>query len=99
MAEFASGTTGTGTLSPVESGGAYAIEVGLGGKNYDMIFDTGSSDLWVFKSGAKCVSAKGVPKPASFCGFGPEFSGTFEDGSIPNENFVRRLQRSSCELC
>ena len=71
----------------VESGQSYGIEAGLGGKNYDLVFDTGSSDLWVFQEGVKCLGPKGHAKPASYCAFGPEFSGNFQDGSIPDKNF------------
>lgn len=72
----------------VDEGGAYAIEANLGGKNFDVIFDTGSSDLWVFKSGVKCVTGTGHPAAASQCGFGPEFKGNFQGGPIKNETFI-----------
>lgn len=75
-------------LKSVEGGGAYGLEVGLSGETYDVVLDTGSSDLWVFHEGVQCINSAGSIVPDSKCDFGPEFPGTFEEGTIADQHFV-----------
>ncbi|KAK3714966.1 hypothetical protein LTR37_007456 [Vermiconidia calcicola] len=74
-------------LNPVENGAAYAIDVGLGNDTYSLIFDTGSSDLWVAETGVQCMNARGRRGPVGRCEFGPLFSGDFQDGEVEGQTF------------
>lgn len=76
-------------LKSIENEAAYGLEVDLSGDKFDVIFDTGSSDLWVFKEGVECLNSNGNPVPDARCGFGPEFEGNFDEGEVDNQNFVR----------
>ena len=84
MNERAAGIT---TLTPVEQGAGYGADIQLGGQSFTLIFDTGSSDLWVAETGVECVNANGNRVPVARCAFGPLFSGNFEEAQIPKENF------------
>ncbi|KAK3706964.1 hypothetical protein LTR37_012463 [Vermiconidia calcicola] len=74
-------------LNPVENGAAYAIDVGLGNDTYSLIFDNGSSDLWVAETGVQCMNARGRRVPVGRCEFGPLFSGDFQDGEVEGQTF------------
>ena len=79
--------TGETNLIPGNEGASYAIDIDFGGTTFQVIFDTGSSDLWLPETGVKCVDVNGNPQPTAACGFGPLASNTFQDGTIANENF------------
>ena len=60
------------------------VPVELSGESYPLIFDTGSSDLWVAKSTIQCYNEHGNPVARGQCHFGPLFPGTFDEGKAPN---------------
>lgn len=74
-------------IEAIEGGAAYTIDIDFGGQTYSVIFDTGSSDLWLPATDVKCYSAYGTPVPVSQCEFGPTFDGTLSGGMISNLNF------------
>lgn len=74
-------------LDSAGGGAGYSVEVDLGGNKYDVIFDTGSSDLWVFDSDVQCINANDEDVDNSKCDFGAKFSGDFDDGDIDDEHF------------
>lgn len=80
-------SSGTAPLIPSEEGAGYAIDIDFGGKTFEVILDTGSSDLWLAEAGVQCVDEDMDPVATAECGFGPLASSTFQDGSIANENF------------
>ena len=76
----------TAPLHSILGGSSYAVDVQLAGQSSLLIFDTGSSDLWVAGAGFVCVNANGRKVPEARCHFGPLFSGTFQEGKVPNEH-------------
>lgn len=89
----------TETLNSIENDAAYGLEVNIGGDNFDVIFDTGSSDLWVFHQGVQCLNANAKPVPDAQCGFGPEFQGNFDEGEVDNQNFVSSMLSAFSNIC
>ncbi|KAL8371858.1 hypothetical protein RB595_001586 [Gaeumannomyces hyphopodioides] len=61
----------------------YITPVGIGGEEYNMIIDTGSSDTWFVKSGFECVNSRRQPVPFEACEFGPVFRGDLSGGTSP----------------
>ncbi|KAJ7738050.1 acid protease [Mycena maculata] len=71
----------------------YLVNITVGGKNFQVILDTGSSDTWVAHEGFSCLDLNGTSVPASTCDFGPaqfnpEESATFR--LYPNVTFYVR---------
>ncbi|KAI1342085.1 aspartic peptidase domain-containing protein [Xylariaceae sp. FL0016] len=65
----------------------YIMEVGVGGQEYWMIPDTGSSDTWLVQEGFKCLDPSyGREVEESQCAFGPAFKGNFPLGEIADQN-------------
>ncbi|KAH8879948.1 acid protease [Thozetella sp. PMI_491] len=63
---------------------SYVIPVKIGGQDFQLSVDTGSSDTWVIKNNFTCIDTFfGVVEPA-YCNFGPTFNGTFKYGLVPN---------------
>ncbi|KAJ7123507.1 aspartic peptidase domain-containing protein [Mycena epipterygia] len=49
----------------------YLVNITVGGKNFQVILDTGSSDTWVVHQNSSCLDLEGNPVPAATCDFGP----------------------------
>ncbi|KAJ7664537.1 acid protease [Mycena polygramma] len=49
----------------------YVVNASVGGKYFNLILDTGSSDLWVVQDQFSCLDLNGTAVPASTCDFGP----------------------------
>lgn len=79
--------TPSASLTPGLGGQEYLMSIDWAGTAYTVIVDTGSSDTWLIQSGFQCVNVDGAPQAESACDFGPPFSGTFDDGTISDENF------------
>lgn len=66
----------------------YLVRAEVGGQEFLVIPDTGSSDTWVAREGFKCLDQFGQ-KPAanqSSCGFGPLYRGDFPGGKATEIN-------------
>ncbi|KAI3323244.1 acid protease [Xylariaceae sp. AK1471] len=65
----------------------YITKVGIRSESYDMIPDTGSSDMWIGQEGFKCLdSFHGLEVPQEDCQFNPRSKGDFPGGKIDNQN-------------
>ena len=87
-------------IAPLQSveGTSYSVEIKLSGDPYDVIFDTGSSDLWVFHAGFTCLNSQGSPVATSRCDIGPEYTGDYDDGTVDNQHFVSMLYYTHLQL-
>ena len=74
-------------LIPALGGQEFLIEMEWAGTPVVGIFDSGSSDTWLIQGGFSCVNMKGQSQTEASCNFGPAFNGTFNEGSISNQNF------------
>ncbi|KAF7358391.1 Acid protease [Mycena venus] len=71
----------------------YLVNITVGGKPFQVILDTGSSDIWVTNSNFTCVNLNGTIVPPETCKFGPAMfnpadSATFQ--LFPNVTFLVR---------
>lgn len=58
------------------------MSVGIGGKNWSMIPDTGSADTWLMSSTFKCLDRSHQQQDQIACNFGPSYPGNFSGGRI-----------------
>ncbi|KAJ7663837.1 acid protease [Mycena polygramma] len=50
----------------------YLTDITVGGQNFKVIVDTGSSDTWLVKKGFSCLNLTGAPESAATCAFGSD---------------------------
>ncbi|KAL6799892.1 aspartic peptidase domain-containing protein [Trichoderma sp. SZMC 28012] len=77
---------GEGTLASVFSNTELAGEVTVGNQTFKLIFDTGSSDLWIPGENFQCVSANLTVQSSSVCNFTTTFKGTYSGGEIRDQH-------------
>ncbi|KAJ6447755.1 aspartic peptidase domain-containing protein [Mycena vitilis] len=80
----------TATLIGSDGDFDYLTEITVGGQNFTVVVDTGSSDIWLVKKGFSCFNLTGAPESAATCAFGsegfdPTASTTFQ--TFPNVIF------------
>ncbi|KAJ7483965.1 acid protease [Mycena galericulata] len=65
----------------------YLVPIMIGGQNFSVIVDTGSSDTWLPKTGFACFNLTGHPEPATTCAFGsPGFDPARSKSFVPFPN-------------
>ncbi|KAJ7469827.1 acid protease [Mycena galericulata] len=65
----------------------YLVPITIGGQNFSVIVDTGSSDTWLPKTGFACFNLTGHPESASTCAFGsPGFDPARSKSFVPFPN-------------
>lgn len=74
-------------LTSAESGTGYAVDIQFGSATFTVLFDTGSSDLWLPAADFQCVNENHAAQPLSACKFDQTVSGGFSDGEIADQNF------------
>ncbi|KAK8035322.1 aspartic-type endopeptidase [Apiospora rasikravindrae] len=74
--------SGTAPLRPIPKQTQYLMSVGIGGKSWSMIPDTGSADTWLMSSSFKCLDRSHKQQDQIACNFGPSFPGNFSGGRI-----------------
>ncbi|USW47283.1 Putative aspartic peptidase A1 family, aspartic peptidase, active [Septoria linicola] len=83
-------TNGSTPLIAVEGGQVFLADVTVGGEPFQVVIDTGSSDLWLAVSGFQCFDpVTRASLEQSLCEFGspydPSLSVSFT--TVPNQNF------------
>lgn len=72
------GLASSKSYTDVLAGGAqdeeYLTNITIGGQNFIVIVDTGSSDTWLAKTGFSCYNLTSYPEPQSECEFGPLYN-------------------------
>ncbi|KAL7421180.1 hypothetical protein Q5752_004065 [Cryptotrichosporon argae] len=83
VSNLTSGNSSTVTLDGPDGAVEYALSVTIGSQIFDLVFDTGSSDLWVYASNFTCLDAKGAVASAASCDFGGSGFNLSSSGFIP----------------
>ncbi|KIM83061.1 hypothetical protein PILCRDRAFT_819851 [Piloderma croceum F 1598] len=84
------GLSTTAVLAGSANDNQYLTNVTVGGENFTVIVDTGSSDTWVAQKGFECFNLTSFPEKQSYCAFG---SSGFDESksktfaSYPDKNF------------
>ncbi|EHK18009.1 uncharacterized protein TRIVIDRAFT_44621 [Trichoderma virens Gv29-8] len=78
---------GQGVLAPVFQSTELVGEVTVGNQTLKLIFDTGSSDLWVPGEDYRCVTANLTVQSNTVCNFTTTLKGTYSGGEIPDQHF------------
>ncbi|KAK4085017.1 uncharacterized protein Triagg1_7 [Trichoderma aggressivum f. europaeum] len=77
---------GGGVLAPVFQNTEMVGEVTLGNQTMRLIFDTGSSDLWVAGENYQCLSSNLTVQSNTVCNFTNPFKGTYSGGEIRDQH-------------
>ncbi|KAF2718426.1 acid protease [Polychaeton citri CBS 116435] len=86
-ARLASGNT---PLIPVQGGQVFLAPIQVGGQQFFIVIDTGSSDPWLVSSGFQCVDPSTYQQVAQYyCYFGPSYDHTVSTtySAVANQNF------------
>ncbi|KAJ7277450.1 acid protease [Mycena rebaudengoi] len=87
----AAGSASTTPLVGANYDFEYLANITIGGQNFAVIVDTGSSDTWLAKKGFSCFNLTGHPEPVSTCAFGSHGFDTVKSKSYmcyPNTTFA-----------
>ncbi|KAF7345601.1 Acid protease [Mycena venus] len=64
------GSANTIPINGADMDEEYLTNVTVGGQQFQLVIDTGSSDTWIAKEGYSCFDLSGNPAPQSTCAFG-----------------------------
>ncbi|KAM0265170.1 hypothetical protein ACHAQJ_000323 [Trichoderma viride] len=77
---------GSGLLAPVLQNSELAGDVTIGNQTFKLIFDTGSSDLWVAGEDFRCVTSNFTVQSNTVCNFTTTFKGTYSGGETADRH-------------
>ncbi|KAF7977109.1 hypothetical protein HWV62_4709 [Athelia sp. TMB] len=79
----------TAVLAGGDEDQEYLTDITIGGQDFKVIVDTGSSDTWLAEKGFKCFNLTSYPEPQSTCAFGPLYNPKSSKTYTldPNKNF------------
>ncbi|KAL7911682.1 aspartic peptidase domain-containing protein [Trichoderma velutinum] len=77
---------GSGALAPVLQGMELVGEVIVGNQTMRLIFDTGSSDLWVAGENYQCFSSNLTIQSNTICNFTNTFKGKYSGGEVRDQH-------------
>lgn len=77
---------GTDYIKAIPLQTQYLMQVGIGGSNWSMIPDTGSSDTWLMSSNFQCMDRAHQLQAQTYCNFGPSYKGGFSGGKIAGQH-------------
>lgn len=82
-------TYGSATTIAALEGVGVSLQVGFGGQKFQLLVDTGSSDLWVATENFTCVGTDNGPKypTQADCAFGRLYKAAPGFAAIPDRNF------------
>jgi aspergillopepsin I len=76
-------------LNSLETGEEFAAPVTIGGQNFTLAIDTGSSDTWVVEKGFRCYDIETERLTSeSECAFGPSYTKSSTFTPISGEEFT-----------
>ncbi|ETS77156.1 hypothetical protein PFICI_11030 [Pestalotiopsis fici W106-1] len=78
--------SGTDHVRAIPTQTEYLMQVGVGGANWSMIPDTGSSDTWLMSSAYQCLDRSHAAQAQTYCNFGPLYPGAFSGGKIAGQH-------------
>ncbi|KAI1853608.1 hypothetical protein JX266_001592 [Neoarthrinium moseri] len=77
---------GTDHIKAIPLQTQYLMQVGIGGSNWSMIPDTGSSDTWLMSSTFQCLDRSHQLQAQGYCNFGPSYKGGYSGGKITGQH-------------
>lgn len=78
--------SGTDHVRAIPTQTEYLMQVGVGGANWSMVPDTGSSDTWLMSSSYQCLDRSHAAQAQAYCNFGPSYPGAFSGGKIAGQH-------------
>lgn len=79
---------GNTPIQAVLAGSVYLAPITVGGQDFNVVIDTGSSDTWLIDSNFECIDPDtGSTRDESACKFGPAYIISPTANIIPDQNF------------
>lgn len=77
---------GSAPFIQANDGTIFLVPVTIGGQQFDVVLDTGSSDPWIITPNFQCLDLYNDPQTEDYCGFGPLYDSTQSSTYVPITN-------------